>query len=181
MKKKKIIIVIVFAFVIVAALSLIHIPTRIQDSITVSTYTGETAKFEIDIQYYKSLILPSYIKGTITVDGVVYTDKYTISKGFRGLSDNRLFPSDWWKRKGSGPYNTTFVRSDCTDIISATHNRIEFFNIVLNKGVSKIHYAYLDDSNMVDSHIEGIMFCGPAQNAEEAKQIAESFGYKVPQ
>ena len=180
MSKRKWIIILAFAVIVVAVLSLIHIPTQIQDSITVSTYAGETATFDIDIQYYKSLILPSYVKGTVTVDGVAYTDKYTMYEQFQGVSDNRPFPSDWWKTKSSGPYNMTFVRSDSTDIISASYNRIDIGDIVFNNGISKIHYAYLDESNMVDSHIEGIFFCGPAQNAEEAKQIAESFGYKIP-
>ncbi len=96
---------------------------------TVSTSTGETAEVDIDILYFSNFILPSYVKGTLTVDGVEYTDEYTKLKEFPYVSDNRL---------------------------------------------------YSDESNQIDGTIEGISFWGPAQNAEEAKEIMEFFGYRIP-
>lgn len=177
-KKTKVIIVLVL--VVVAVFLLAHIPMRIEQTMMVSTGTGETAEIDINILYFSNLILPSYVKGTISVDGIEYTDRYTLLKDFPGVTDNRLFPSDWWKTKESVPCNMTFLRSDCPDVNSALLNRINVLDIVLNKGVCEIHYMYTDESNQIDTEIEGISFWGPAQNAEEAKQIAESFGYKIP-
>lgn len=146
----------------------------------VSADNGETAEIDIDILYFSNLIFPSYVKGTLTVDGIEYIDQYTKLKEFSYVSDNRLFPSDWWEAKGSLPYNMTFLKSDCTDVISARLNQIDVLDIVLDKGVCKIHYMYTDEKNQIDTEINGISFWGPAHNAEEAKQIAESFGYQIP-
>lgn len=162
------------------ALLLVHMPERIEKTITVSTGAGETAEVAIDILYFPNIILPSYVKGTLTVDGIGYTDQYTKLKEFPSVSDNRLFPSEWWETQESVPCNMTFLRSDCTDVNSALLNRIDVLEIVLKKDVCEIHYIYTDESNQTDENIEGISFWGPAQNAEEAKQIAESFGYKIP-
>ena len=120
------------------------------------------------------------MKGTLFVDGTEYSDKYTILKTFPGVSDNHLLPPDWWKSKGSVPYNMTFLRTDCTDVISAGLNNINILDVeIQKKTVSKIHYIYTDESNQVESIIEGVSFWGPAQNANEAKCIADSFGYKI--
>lgn len=178
MKKGKIIII-AFAVIVVTALFLTHMPERIKGTMTVSTITGETAELDVDVLYFSNLILPSYVKGTLSVDGIEYTDQYTMLKKFPSVSDNRLFPSDWWKTKESVPCNMTFLRSDCTDVISAQQNRINVLDVVLNNGVCEIHYMYTDESNQIDSETKGISFWGPAQNAEEAKRIAEFFGYKV--
>lgn len=174
-------IIIALAVVVAAALFLTHMPERIKGSMTVSTSTGETAEVDIDILYYSNLILPSYVKGTLLVDGITYTDEYTMLKKFPSVTNNRLFPSDWWKTKETIPYNMTFVRSDCIDPISAQLNRIIVFDIVLHEGVSEIHYMYTDESNQIGTEIKGISFWGPAQNAEEAKQIAKYFGYETLQ
>lgn len=180
MKKKNAVIVVMITAVVVAIFILTHIPEHIKETMTVATSTGETAEVDVDILYFSNLILPSYVKGTLSVDGVEYADEYTMLKKFPGVTDNRLFPSDWWKIEGSVPCNMTFVRSDCTDLISAQLNRINVLDVVLNKGICEIHYMYLDESNQIDTHIAGISFWGPAQNAGEAKQIAEFFGYKTP-
>lgn len=180
MKKRKIIITVALAVIIVTTLVLVQIPERIEETITVSTVTGETAEVNVDITCYSSLLLPSYVKGTLSVDGIQYTDRYTKLKEFPAVSDNRLFPSDWLERKGTIPHNTTFLKSDCTDVMAALLNKIIILDIVLDDGVCKIHYAYLDESNKVGTGIKGISFWGPAQNAEDAKQIAESFGYQIP-
>ena len=128
-RKYRIIIIVALAVVIVTALFLAHMPERIEGTMTVSTSTGETAEVDIDILYFSNFILPSYVKGTLTVDGVEYTDEYTKLKEFPYVSDNRL---------------------------------------------------YSDESNQIDGTIEGISFWGPAQNAEEAKEIMEFFGYRIP-
>jgi len=179
-KKIKTISIIVLAAIIVAVVLFTYVPKQIKDTFTVCTVTGETAELDIIIQYYSSLILPSYVKGTIAFNGVVYTDQYTALKEYKNVSNNQLFPSDWWKRNSSTPYNTTFVRSDCTDAISASLNRIDIWNIIFDEGVSKILCTYTDEANKIDESIRGISYWGPAQNAEEAKQIAESLGYAAP-
>ena len=120
------------------------------------------------------------MKGTLTVDGVEYTDQYSMFKQFPSVVDNALIPSDWWQVEGSVPYNMTFVRSDCADVISAQLNKIDVLNVVLDKGICKIHYQYFDARNAVDGTVNGISFWGPAQNAEEAGQISEFFGYSAP-
>lgn len=180
MKKRKTTIILILIVVVVIALLLGHMPEQIEGTMTVSTSTGETAEIDVNILYYSNLVLPPYVKGTISVDGVEYTDQYTLLKKIPSVTDNRLFPSDWWKTKESVPYNMTFVRSDCTDVVSAHLNRINVLDVVLNKGICEIHYMYTDESNQIDTEIKGISFWGPAQDAEDAKQIAEFFGYKTP-
>lgn len=177
MKKK--IVMIALAVVILAALVLTHIPKRIESTLTVCTGAGETAEIDFDILYYPNLILPSYVKGMLSFDGVTYIDAYTKHKEFPNLSGNRLFSNDWWKTTSSLPHNMTFVRSDCTDIISTAINRIDVLDIVFNKGeIVKIHCMYADESNQIGTTISGISYWGPAENAEEAEKIAQSFGYK---
>lgn len=173
-------IIITLVVVVVTAFLFMYIPERIQCTLTVSTGNGETAEADIDILYFSRLILPSYVKGTISIDGIEYVDRYTMLKKFPSVSDNRLFPSDWWETKQSVPYNMIFLKSDCTDVNSALLNSISVLDIVLNKGECKIHFMYADAGNQNGTKIEGISFWGPAKNGEEAKQIAESFGYKVP-
>lgn len=168
------------AFIVVVVFIFLQIPEHIDTVMTVSTDTGETAEIDIDILYFSNLVLPSYVKGTISVDGIEYTDQYTKLKEFSAVSDNRLFPSGWWKSKESVPYNMTFVKSDCTDVGSVSLNRIDVLDVVFNNGICEIHYMYTDESNQIDTEIKGISFWGPAQNAEDAKQIADFFGYKTP-
>jgi hypothetical protein len=173
--------VVICAFLVIGVIVLLLVPTteQIKLTTTVSTLDGETAEVDVDILCYSSLVLPSYIKGTLYVDDIKYIDQYTKLKEFPAVSDNRLFPIAWWSSTDSVPYNMTFIRADCSDVTSALLNRIDVMDVRLNKGACEIHYMYADDSNMVGAEIEGISFWGPAQNAEEAKQIAESFGYKI--
>ncbi|MBE5868160.1 MAG: hypothetical protein E7293_04260 [Lachnospiraceae bacterium] len=132
MKKKKAIIIISLIIVVVAIFLLTHIPKRIQCTMTVANAAGETAVLDVDLLYYSNLIFPSYVKGTLSVDGVAYIDEYTMYKTHPYLPDHRLFPSDWWKYKGSLPENTTFIRSDCTDFSSAGTNRVYVLDIVFH-------------------------------------------------
>lgn len=180
MRKHGRIYIIALAVVIAAILSLIHWPKQLQGTMTVSTGTGETSDVEFYLSYYRSLILPNYVKGTIYIDGVEYTDRHTKLKEFPGMADNCLFPSAWWKTKESIPYNMTFVRSDCLNIIQATQNQIDVLNIVLEKDGYKIGYVYLDERNLDDSNIHGVNFWGPAQNADEAARVAIDLGYEAP-
>ena len=174
MKKKKTIIIISLIVVVVAIFLLTHIPKRIQCTMTVANGAGETAVLDVDFLYYSNLILPSYVKGTLSVDGVEYIDYST------RFDKSGLFSSGWWKSRSSLPYS--FVLSNCNDKIKAFRNRVMVFDIKLNEDdIGAIHYIYMGDSNeVVDGKRKGISFWGPAQNAEEAKQIAESFGYAAP-
>ena len=180
MEKKGIRIVLIISILIVVAISLTLIPKQIRGTLTVANGTGETATVEYDLLYYSNFILPSYVKGTLTVDGVEYTDQYSMFEQFPSLKKNELIPSDWWQSESSVPYNMNFVRSDCADVISAQLNKIDVLDVVLDKGICKIHYLYLDERNAVDGTVSGISFWGPAQNAEEATQISEFFEYSPP-
>lgn len=180
MKKKGILIVLAISILIVGTMSLALIPEQITGTMTVATGTGETATVDFDLLYYSNFILPSYVKGTLNVDGVDYIDQYSMYDKFPSIKDNELIPSDWWNTNSSVPYNMTFIRSDCSDIISAQINRINVLDIVLDKGICAIHFMYSDESNAVNGSVSGLSFWGPAQNAEEAAQIAEFFGYHAP-
>ena len=96
--KKRVIIIAIVA-VVVALLVLAQLPQQMTGTIAVSSAAGETAQISFDLLVYSNFILPSYVKGTLFVDGVAYTDQYTMLQKFPGVSDNRLFPSDWWKTK----------------------------------------------------------------------------------
>lgn len=180
MKKHRILIAAaVLAVVLVVVFVLVHMPTDIKRTLTVSSGTGETAELELDLRYYRNLIFPSYVKGTVTIDGVRYVDKYTKLKEFPSVADRQLFPSGWWKGKSDLPCNTTFLQADCSDVLSAMVNRIDILEIVFEKETCKIHYIYSDDKNQTGINISGISFWGPAQDAGEAEQIAEYFGYRA--
>lgn len=180
MPKKRMLVIIALAAVVVIALCFPQMPEQINGTVTVATETGETATVEYDLLYYSNFILPSYVKGTLTVDGAEYIDQYSMFEQFLSVVDNALIPSDWWQAETPVPYNMTFVRSDCADVISAQLNRIDVLDVVLDKGICKIHYLYLDERNAVDGTVSGISFWGPAQNAEEAAQTSEFFGYSAP-
>lgn len=179
MKKQRIIAIAVAAIILVA-LVFVPIPKRLEDTIAVASITGETVEVDVDVLIFSSLALPSYVKGTLAIDGIEYTDQYTKLKEFPYVSDNRLFPASWWKTEEPVPCNMTFLKSDCSDVNSALLNQIKVLDIVFDHGVCKIHYMYMDESNQIGTQIEGISFWGPAQNAEEAKQIAKSLGYQIP-
>lgn len=180
MTKKSVLVMIALAAVVVIALCFAQMPEQITGTVTVATETGETATVEYDLLYYSNFILPSYVKGTLTVDGVEYTDQYSMFEQIPSVEDNALIPSDWWQSESAVPYNMTFVRSDCADVISAQLNKIDVLDVVLDKGICKIHYLYFDERNAVDGVVSGISFWGPAQNAEEAAQTSEFFGYSAP-
>ena len=74
----------------------------------------------------------------------------------------------------------TFVKSDCIDVISARLNNIMVLNAVINKDICEIHYVYTDESNKNGTNIPGISYWGPAKTSEDAKKIAEFFGYQKP-
>lgn len=180
LKKKSNSIIVALAVIIVLALCFAQIPKRVNGTMMVATGTGETATVDYNLQYYCNFILPTYVKGTLIVDGVEYIDQYSMFEQFPSVKDNELIPSNWWQVESSVPYNMTFVRSDCTDVTSAQINRINVLDIVLDKGVCEIHFMYSDESNAVNGSVSGISLWGPAQNAEEAAQIAEFFGYHAP-
>jgi len=178
MKKTKAIIIIALIVIVAAILPFIHIPKRIQCTIPVANGAGETALLDVDIRHYSSLVLPSYVKGTVSVDEVEYVDYAT---RFKHQSDSGLFPSDWWNYRDA-LHNTTFLLSDWNDSIKSFQNSVNIIDMVLNgDDIHAIHYLYMDDSiEAVDGMKSSISFWGPAQNSEEAKQIAESFGYAAP-
>lgn len=180
MKRKAMRMVLAISILVVVTIFLAFIPKQITGTMTVATGTGETATVDYDLLYYSNFILPSYVKETLTVDGVEYTDQCSMYEQFPSVKDNDLIPSDWWQAESAVPCNMSFVRSDCADIPSAQLNRIAVLDVVLDKGICEIHFMYSDESNAVNGSISGISFWGPSQNAEEAAQIAEFFGYKVP-
>ncbi len=177
--KRRIIIIVILAVLLLAAALLMYIPKKIECSMTAATAAGETAKVDVNIRLYSSILLPSFAKGTITVDGVEYTDKYTKLNEFSHVSDNRLFPADWWKNQTSVPYNLTFLKSDGKEFNAVILNYINIFDVEFDDGISKIHYMYSDVKNQVGSNITGVSHFGPAENARQAEEIAAYFGYDV--
>jgi len=165
--KKKTLIMIASIVVVVAVLILTHLPKDIEQTMTVSTGDGKTAEVAFDLRYYPNLFLPSIVRGTVTFDGVEYTDEYTMLDGLPGQIDKSLFRSNW-----------TFVRSDCTDFMAMQINKLVVFGFELDKEFSKVLCSVMDESkpNGTGGH-SGVNYWGPAQNAEEAKEIAESMGY----
>ena len=163
-KKLTIIAVIILA---AAVLVLTHLPKDIAQTMTVATAEGETAEVVFDLRYYPNLILPSVVRGTVTFNGVEYTDEYTMLDSLPGQMDKSQVWSNW-----------AFVRSDCTDFMAMQINRLVLFDFELEKEFSKLICSITDESkpNDTGSHT-GVNYWGPAQNAEEAKAIADSMGY----
>lgn len=178
MKKRKVLLLAGLAVLAVAVLLLLHVPKRMECTMTVSTTTGETAVVAMDLKYYRNLILPSYVKGTIQFEGISYTDQYSKLKEVRNISGNRLYPPEWWKTKQTMPYNMTFLLSDETDVLSIFRNTISVYDLEWDQDI-KVHLVLLDERNQIDGTTSGISFFGPAENAEEAKQISAHFGYRV--
>jgi len=165
--KKKTLIIIAAIVIVVAVLILTHLPKDIEQTMTVATAEGETAEVVFNLRYYPNLILPSIVRGTVTFDGVEYTDRYTMWDSLPGQVENPLFQSIW-----------DFVRSDCTDFMAMQINKLVVFDFELDKEFSKVLCSILDESkpNGTGGH-SGVNYWGPAKNAEEAKEIAESMGY----
>ncbi len=183
MKKRKLLMTMVVA-VIAITLYYALAPKHLEYTMTASTVAGDTAVVEINIMVFPNFILPSYVKGTISVDGVAYTDQYTKLKEFPYVSDNHLLPPGWWKPEWwklgtSLPYNMAFLKSECTDVIKAMISRLEVLDVEFQEHKCKIHYICTDESDLANSTIAGVSFFGPAANAEEAKEIAEYFGYSA--
>ena len=171
--------------ILVGVLVVTHIPKQYKGTMTVyATYdgNGESAEVDYDIRYYPNWILPAYVKGTLSANGMTYTDRYTKLKKFPAISDNRLLPSDWWNaRKSSVPCNATFVKSDAADIPSALMDRIDILDMEFKDGkISRIAAMFSDLSFRHNDTVPGIPVWGPAQNPEEAEQVAESFGLRIP-
>ena len=166
--KKKTLIIIAAIVIVVAVLILTHLPKDIEQTMTVATAEGETAEVVFDLRYYPNLFLPSIVRGTVTFDGVEYTDEYTMLDSLPGQIDKSLVRSNW-----------RFVRSDCTDFMAMQINSLLVFDFELDKEFFKICCSITDESkpNGTGGH-SGVNYWGPAQNAEEAKEIAESMGYK---
>lgn len=167
--KKKLIIIASIVIVVAAVLILTHLPKDIEQTMTVSTADGTTAEVVFDLRYYPNLILPSIVRGTVTFDGVEYTDKYTMLDSLPGQIENHLFKFNW-----------DFVRSDCTDFMAMQINTLKVFDFELDKEFSKVICSVMDESkpNGTGGH-SGVNYWGPAQNAEEAKKVAESLGFMV--
>lgn len=160
---------------VLAVLILTHIPRRIEDTIHVSTTSGETVEMKINVSYYANWILPSYVKGSVAIDGTQYTDQYTFLKALPGKSDNKLFPENWWKDKSTLPNNMTFYKSDYSDVTSATANSVHILNIEWNKNkISAIYCAVFSDTQTENA----VGYFGPADTAEDANLIADHFGLK---
>ncbi len=164
---------ILVALLLVTAIGalLFYLPVQKLYSMTVCSLEGDTKQLEIDLKYYRRLFLPDYVKGTVILDGVEYTDQYTLAESFHGIQTNHTL------QPGAGAYNTRFDKSTCNDIIEANSNHINFLEISSYDDFGQLHFMYLDSAMVVDGEITGVSYCGPAETAEEALEIYKAFGY----
>ncbi len=173
MKKWRVILILVL--VLSAALMILsHIPRHLECTLTVATAEGKTAELEMDIRYYSNLILPDYVKGTVQLDGVTYTDLYTRRETLPGASSNQLLPTEWWRYDVC---NMSFVREDITDLEGTFTNRIDFMGMDCGSGLDKCCFIYWGEENQTDGHTTGELYFGPAESEAQARELAVYYGY----
>ena len=76
MRKFRFAALILVVFVIFACIFLLT-PKRLKGTLACTSLDGEMAEVDYDIRYFGRRILPSYVKGTISVNGISYVDQYT--------------------------------------------------------------------------------------------------------
>lgn len=131
----------------------------------VCTTDGNTATLEIDIKYYRRFLSLSWVKGTVTLNDIIYYD----SKSAYGPRQEGGSYWDWYWYLGNPdntiPANTFFYHTD-------EKGNVEFFDSLFilfagdNNSFNKIEFLYSGDDIP-----EGTHFYGPAQSAEEAAKI----------
>lgn len=154
--------------VILLILVIYHLPRSHRVTMPVCTVEGNSATVDIDVKYYRRLFSLSYLKGTITVDGVICYD----SKSAWGSRQKDGSYWDWYWYFGDAdntvPSNIEFI--ECTEyskgIVKHGNNRLYIDYLGDNNTFNKIGFVYVSEDNP-----DAVAFYGPAQTAEEAEQI----------
>ena len=187
--KKSRILLIVLAVALLAGLIIYHLPHHWQVSMPVCSTDGEVSTLQIDVNYYRRLFSTPWVEGTVTFDGVVYRDYHADLKA--GNVEEHGSNSSFWgwdfclpPVNDLLPDNMRFVKtpssSDGWDHFSNSANNILFMGAKDNDAFrfDQIMFFYFDESNRSESgSIPGILYAGPAATPEEARQIAEDYGY----
>lgn len=187
--KKSRILLIVLAVALLTGLIIYHLPQRRQVSMPVCNAAGEVSTLEIDVNYYRRLFSTPWVEGTVTFDGVVYQDYHADLKA--GNVEEHGSNSSFWgwdfclpPVNDLRPDNMRFVKvtsfTDVWDHFSNSANNIFFMGANDSNAFSfdKVMFFYSDESNQSESgSIPGILYYGPAATPEEARQIAEEYGY----
>ena len=187
--KKSRIILIVLAALLLSGLIIFHLPQRRQISMPVCSAAGEVSTLEIDVKYYRRLFSTPWVEGTVTFDGVVYQDYHADLKT-NNVEEHGNSSSFWgWDFclppvNDLLPDNMKFVKVISSTVVgdwfSNTSNNIVFIGANDSNAFAfdKVMFFYVDESNKNESgSIPGILYYGPATTQEEARQVAEEYGY----
>ena len=187
--KKSRILLIVLAVVLLAGLIIYHLPQRRQVTMPVCSADGEVSTLQIDVNYYRRLFSTPWVEGTVTFDGVVYQDYHADLKA-GNVEEHGNSTSFWGWDFCLPPVNDTLPDNmKFVKVISSTAIGDWFSNISNNilfigaNGTDAFNFEnviffYSDESNKSESgSIPGILYYGPAATPEEARQVAEEYGY----
>ena len=167
------VVTVVVVSVLLVSLILYHLPQRRQVSMPVCNTNGEVSYLEIDVNYYRRLFSSPWVEGTVTLNGNVYYD----SRSLWGPADQGEDRSYWdWAWYFGDPdqalaRNLQFHIKD-NDPMMAFQNYIRFLDAGYENSFNEIYFMYGTDDTNKPSY-----YCGPAQNIEEARQVAESLGW----
>ena len=189
--KKLRILSIVFVCLLLIGLIIYHLPQRRQVAIPVCNADGEVSTLQIDVKYYRRLFSTPWVEGTVTFDGVVYQDYHADLKA--GNVEEYGSNSSFWgwdfclpPVNDLLPDNMRFVKvsssTDGWDHFSNSMNNILFIGAKDSDAFrfDKVMFFYFDESNKGESGgIPGVLYYGPAATLEEARQIAEEYGYSL--
>lgn len=131
----------------------------IKRELEVCSFEGEVKRAGIDISRVKNLLDPVHYDGTVTLDGVVYTDHM---QSFNVRGNCTLFErlgEKWRLREWSVPYND--FRSAEPGAIGTT----SWIAFIKDGGETYVRLRF-NDGNLY----------GPADSAGEAARIEELFG-----
>lgn len=187
--KKSRILLIILAVALLTGLIIYHRPHHWQVSMPVCSADGAVSTLQIDVNYYRRLFSTPWVEGTVTFDGVVYRDYHADLKA--GNVEEHGSNSSFWgwdfclpPVNDLLPDNMRFVKvpssTDVLDYFSNSMNNIIFMGAKDSDAFrfDQIMFFYFDESNRSESgSIPGILYSGPAATPEEARQIAEEYGY----
>lgn len=176
--KKSFILVACFLAIFLLGLVFFCVPKHIQTTTWACDASGNTKKVEIDVQLYRRLFIGPYVKGSVFLDGVEYIDEDTLYK--KHLTFDK-------SRRASKNDNMVFCKKPESIILgdriaifeALAQNRIIFLYFDTKNTYEKFVFAYMDESMMVDGSIRGLIYCAPAETADEAHQIASSFRISI--
>lgn len=153
------------ALVIVALLVLVGIiwyrtPIEKEETMTMCSTEGETIKVTFDVAWHRYLFAPTQLKGTITIDGVVYELWKT--------AHQKSFIDNIKDKISNVRYIPMFVLESETDALEYSYNFIDIW-MDENSDLENFKKSYiLLNRDGVSEH-----FFGPANTKEEAQQIRQ--------